>query len=342
MAWLATLAGGLSILPVMWMMTKLALRFPRRTLVVFTREIFSGKKEGIAGKIISFPVVLFYVLLWFLFMASAARTFGNVMKSAVLRETPLEVLIATLLLATFFMILVEVEVIARFNEVVFPLILVPLFVIVFLSFQNIRVTNFFPIFAIDGSGFLEAMKASVFSYSGFSIMLIFMAFAQKDKNVSANLTGVAIPAFIYTMIVFSSIAVFGFEELRHLMWPTLELVKTTDFPGLILERVESLFLGVWVAAVFTTVGNLYYVICFSLAQLFQFRNQNAARKWLGLILLPLSYFAAMQPDHVKQLFIWMEYVNYLSLLAFAIPFVLYGIAIVAKKGEDPQNEKRNT
>lgn len=338
MGWLTTLLGGMIILPIMWVITKLTMRFPKMTVVRYTAELLGIEKSRRLGAILSFPILLVYLAVWFLLTASAVRTFGNVITNAVLRETPVEAIIVTLLVAVIFLIFVEVEVLARFNEVVLPLILIPMILIVLLSFQNTDITNVFPLFAISFTDFLSSLKATIFSFTGFTVMLVFMAFAQKKRNVSANLTGIAIPNFIYTMIVFSTIAVFGYEELQHLMWPTLELVKTTDIPGLILERVESLFLGIWVIAVYTTVGNFYYAVCFSIAQMFSFKKQDQARKWIGVLLIPLLYWIALLPDNVNQLFNLRNLLSYFSLVAFIIPFILYLIALIRKKGKEPSTK----
>jgi spore germination protein len=335
MAWLATLIGGIIILPFMWFVTKLALRFPNKTIIDYASNIVGSERFPIIGKVISLPILLVFVLTWLALTTSAVRTFGNAITSAVLRETPIEVIIGTLLAATIFLVFVEVEVLARFNEVVFPLILIPLIIIVFLSLQNTEITNMFPLFEIDIMSFLNSLSTTIFAYTGFTIMLLFMAFAQKEKNVEANLTGIAIPGFIYTLIVFSSVAVFGYEELQHLMWPTLELIKTTDIPGMILERVESLFLAIWVAAVYTTVGNFYYAICFTVAQSLPIRNKDAARKCIAVLILPVLYWVSLQPRNIQQLFNWMDMIGYFSIVGFVIPIILYVIALIRKKGKEP-------
>jgi spore germination protein len=334
-SWLAMLIGTFITVGLMFLITKLALRFPKQTIVEYAPILLGTKKSLLIGKIVSLFALLPILVIWFSAVIFTARTFGEVVISSILPETPLEVIIATMIGLASLLVFYEVEVVARFNEIVFPVILVPILLIVLSSLGNMNITNLLPVFTVDWRSILQGILSSTVAFQGFSIMLIFMAFTQKEANVASNLTGIAIPGFLYIIIVTSSVAVFGYEELELLTWATLELIKTTEVPGLVLERLESAFLGVWVAAVYTTVGNIYYAGCFALSQLIPMKNKNKGRKILAVVLLPLMFWTAMLPHDIFQLFQMSTYLGYLSFFpSLIIPIAFIALAIGRRKGKE--------
>ncbi|HEU5140614.1 MAG TPA: endospore germination permease [Bacillales bacterium] len=341
-AWLSTLCGGVVIFFVMWAITKLGLRFPGKTFVEYTGDLIGIKRSETVGKLVSLPILLFFILMWLAMMVAVVRMFGETIVSAVLPETPLEVVVGIFLLAVWALLIVELEVIVRFNEILLPVIIIPVTFVSILSLQNAELTNIFPMFKIDLFTFLKGVLSQMFAYQGFTIMLIFMAFVQRGKNVRASAVGVALPAFNYILIVFATVAVFGFEELQHLTWPTLELMKSTDFSFFVLERIESAFVAIWVVAVYTTAGNLFYAVCFALAQILPTKKEDTARKWIAFCLLPVTFWLVFIPANVYQLFRWTNYLSYIGLIAFAIPVVLLILAVIRKQGKGGarRHEKR--
>jgi spore germination protein len=241
----------------------------------------------------------------------------------------LEVIIITMFLLAQLLCMHEVEVVARVNELLFPLILFPILFIALASFQKAEWNNIFPLYRASGKALFEGMYEAVYSFSGYEIMLIFFAYAHENNSkVRAGFYGIGIAMFVYTLIVLAGIAVFGFEELQRVSWPTLELVKTTQVPGLILERLESAFLAVWVAAVFTTVANAYYAFVYGLRQLFN-KGIVFQRIVSALMFIPL-FFIALWPQNIVEIFRISSYLGIVSLaLNLGVP-TLYWIVLLAR------------
>ena len=73
-------------------------------------------------------------------------------------------------------------------------------------------------------------------------------------------------------------------------WPTLELMRSFEIPGLIFERFESLLLVIWIMQIFTTFTITYYAAALGMAQLFKKKIHPFI---YGLI--PIIYVIAMVP-----------------------------------------------
>ncbi len=331
--WLAPVLGAvitwLSIAMIAW----LAKKFAGMTFIEYTPHVWGTKHAAWVGKLLGLPWILFFLVFQYLSTAATSRIFGEVVVTAVLLDTPLEAIIITMFLLSLVLCLHEMEVVARVNELLFPIIILPVLFIAIVSFQNAQWNNLLPFFAVSWNEVWMAALETSFSYQGYELMLIFFAFAYPGSNLNkASWFGIGFAALIYILIVFAGIAVFGYEELRRVTWPTLELVKTTQVPGLILERLESAFLGVWVAAVFTTVGNTYYIFVYGVRQLFG-RGIVFQRVIAFVMLIPL-FFISLIPQNIMDVFAMADTIGYLGFAVTTfLPFVYMVIVRLRYRGE---------
>ncbi|MFX6540539.1 GerAB/ArcD/ProY family transporter, partial [Acinetobacter baumannii] len=89
-------------------------------------------------------------------------------------------------------------------------------------------------------------------FQGFFIMTSVIPYMRRpEKAMIAGAFGMFLAGGIYVLTVVAVVAVFGPMETQNLLWPTLELAKTTALPANVLERLDAAFLSVWVTAVFT-------------------------------------------------------------------------------------------
>lgn len=286
---------------------------------------------------LSFPWILLFLTFQYLSTAATTRIFGEVVVTAIFVETPLEVIIISMFLITVMLCLHEPEVVARINELLLPIIVLPLVVIAFASFQQAEWDNLLPIFSTSWKNVFRGGIETAFSYQGYELMLIYFAFAQRGSNpFKATRYGITFSMFVYMLIVLASITVFGHEEIQRLAWPTLELVKTTQMPGLILERLESAFLGVWVAAVFTTTANTYYVVVYGLRQWLG-RGMMFQRIIAALLLIPLFYISLI-PQNVVQLSALTDNLAYMGLIVTTFLPLVYALVTLMRYGRGEHAE----
>jgi len=329
--WFSVILGAIVAMIAVAVITTLNARFPHRGIFSYSAEILSVGRGRAFGRLASIPLLLVFVGSWGFSTVIVARMFGEVVITTVLTQTPLEVIISTMLITAYILTVYGVEVLARVNEILLPIIVVPVLLIAISSFQSTRLYHLFPLHeTIDWVAFLRGVMVSAFAFLGFEVMTVFSEYVQQSsKLMRANLAGIALPGAIYGMIVFSGIAVFGVDELKLLAWPTLELVKVTEVPGLILERMESAFLGVWVAAVFTTSGNLYCATALMIQKMLGLKGHRA----IATILLPVFYWLSMLPQNIHMLFQYQRLSGYLGgVAALIIPLLLLTLAVLRGKG----------
>lgn len=337
--WMSVLVGFLVCMFSVYIIYKLGERFPDQTLVQFCRTLLGSRKHPWVGKVISFPVVMLYIAFWVFVTAAVARTFGEVVVTAVLTNTPLEVIVGSMLLLCFSLSFYNAEVVARVNEVLLLIIVIPVLMISLSAYQTAKMDFIMPLW--PGHHWMNVLKGSLpalTSFLGFEAIMVFNNQLKRDSRMlRSQIYGVAIPGVVYLLIVIAGIMSFGYEELSHQAWPTLELVKSVNVPGLILERLEAVFLGVWVAAVFTTAGNWYYCANRSFSEVF-----GIDKKWPSLFFLIGIYFTAMRLGrNIEELFQVLEMVGYLgAFVCTVLPLFLLLVALVRKlDGRKQQTEE---
>lgn len=319
---LATLLGVIPVALAGLAAIKLSRWFPGRSPVEYS------------PKLLTLPVGWLYsvalLVMKLAMTALAVREFGAVLRTAVLPNTPIEVTITLLLFTTAYFVRHDVQVFARVFEVFFPVMLVPLIIIGLLSLKNARAYYLFPLLGTSWAGLLRGAALASVGYIAYMIALFLLpSLSQPKQAVKAWLTGTALSAFVYMLAVTACLAVFGPEEIKHLIWPTFDLAKNTTVPGFILERPESAFLGIWVAAVFTTVGATYYASLLMISQLFKLRDH----KVMAIPLIPVLYVIAMSPPNIHALY---RIATGWGLFGVALnvggPLLMAGIGLLLTKG----------
>lgn len=331
-------SGGIALLFV-WVLTRFGQRFPGLTLVGYTQKLFTFEHNRRIGRWLSLPFLLIAVGWWVLSVAATLRVFGEAQRSIVFPHTPLWFMLGTMLFVAASVATNRAEVIGRLNELLFPLIVIPLLFIVILGFGNAEWTNVLPLFSMSWGEFWRGILHGASAYLGFSVIAIFMAsYQQPEQAVKSHFIGMGLLIVIYLLVTVATLATFAYEEVEYLMWPTLELVKSIRFPGFILERIESGFLTIWVAAVFTTLANLLTAAVHLISEYLGVRQSH--RLWVMLPLTLIIYILAIWPEDVTETFLFAEYVRNIGIAAAFIMFPVYLITGAMRRVGRVHDEER--
>jgi spore germination protein len=331
--WLVIVLGFLVTLFFTWAISKLIIHIQEQKFALFVVQILSPRKYPWVGKVLGIPLLLVLAVVWLLVSALVSRAFGEVVITAILTNTPLEVLVASMLMVSYYLCMKKEVVVARVNEFLIPMLIIPLLILALLSFQHANAYRLLPLYPVKIQGILPSLAPSIFAFQGYEIILQFSSrYSLKVNYMRANLWGIVIVSVLYLLIVIAGLVVFGYEELQRLTWPTLELVKTVYVPAFIIERMEAIFIGVWVAAIFTTAANYYYAATRLICDLFHIRRGF----YVASALAPLLYFAAMYPRNLFDLNAYLDRLSWLwTGIGSLFPVLLLALSSLRKRGEAP-------
>jgi spore germination protein len=326
---LVTFLGFLLACIGLGLITLLGMRFPKKSIVQYSEDIL-GKWAGRLGSVL---IIIFFAIL----TALTSREFGEVVITSVLRRTPLEVTVIVMLLLAAISSRHNITVFAYIHHFYFPLVVAPALLIIGLSLKNADALNLQPLLGNEPKGiWMGVFTVAALFQGSFVFTVVIPAMRRPDKALKAALWGISIAGGLYIAIVMATVAVFGPEETNQLLWPTLELARTTALPAAILERLDAIFLIVWVTAVFTTLLSSYFLTIYCINQLFRLRDH----KMFSFFLIPIIFILAIIPQNVIQMYQFIEYIGRAGLIiTIAYPSLLLVVAWIRKQREDQREGK---
>ncbi|TVX99017.1 GerAB/ArcD/ProY family transporter [Paenibacillus cremeus] len=308
----------------LWFITKLGMRFPRKSIILYSEDIL-GKWAAWLGSVM---IICFFAVLTSL----AAREFGEVVITSVLKKTPLEVTVIVMLLLAAVFTRTDIVTFVYIHHFYLPVLVGPGLVIVALSLKNADFIYLQPIWGNQPRNIMDGVLTIAALFQGFFVHTIVIPIMRRpERAMLSSIWGLIISGGLYLAIVIAAVGVFGPEETKKLLWPTLELAKTTTLPANVLERLDAAFLAVWVTAVFTTLFSSYYFTIHALSNLLRLKDH----KLFSLFLLPFVFVMAMVPQNVLQMYQIIKIVGKIGLIITIIyPALLLLIALFRKiKGE---------
>lgn len=276
---------------------------------------------------------LFNSLLFIYFTLAISlgfRQFGDVLTAVVFRKTPIEICIVLILLIT--------AVACRRNELkfsyihlfYFPFSFLPFLLIIFILLPRISTLNLQPVLGMNAEHWGGGMiKAAAPYLTTFIITILIPIMSKPSKAMKSGLYGVMLSCFIYLVMVIAVLGVYGTEETKKLLYPTLELSRSLSLGGGVLERFDVIFIVIWFLAVFTTQYSNYYLATYALGKIISVSDLRLTSSFL----LPYLLIIAMLPSHVLVTRIMMNRLEFIGIiLLVGYPLLLLAISLIRKKG----------
>ncbi|GAB6876473.1 GerAB/ArcD/ProY family transporter [Thermaerobacter litoralis] len=311
----ATLLGAVPVAVVLAALNRVAPWMHRRRL--------EHGLETLLGRWPARALLLAYFLYFGTLAAVIARGFAEVVNANVLRNTPVEAIMMPMLFAAVYLVHHRTVTMMRAIELTFPVLLVTLVALALATMGRANLVYVRPQWALGLEPLIRGAAASLFAYSGFGAYLFLLPELEDRPRRHMPWLVAGLVGLIYSMVVFSAVGTFGVIEVQRITWPTIELVKVTQIPGRVFERLESAFLAVWVTAVFTTVGPALFVAAKALQAVLGLQEHRI----LAPMFLPLLYVVALLPTNFAAVSQLLAVLGWISLgLEVLVPLLLWAIA----------------
>lgn len=320
-AWLSMLLATLAGLLIAWITANLSLRFPDKTLFKFL-ELILGRWPG---KLVALSYVWWYIHT----TAEVLRQFGDFMSTIFLAETPIIVIEILIMAIAAYTVRGGLEVFARVNDLILPLILAAVLVMFVLGTPEMDFKRLLPVF-VD-NGIVPVMKGSVMpaTWMGYVVTICVLTPCLNKPQDAYKVAAVSTITFgLYLSIVaVSSIATFGPEVSARWIIPFLNQIRMIHIANF-LDRLEPALMVIWVAGGAVQLSFFYWVAVLGCAQWLGLKDYKPLVLPVGVILLALSIMAH---DSILDLFTlvslyWGPYA--LTLYQAGIPLLLLAVAVI--------------
>lgn len=281
----------------MWAFSGLITAF----IVLRLHRMYPGQNVAEAGERIlgRFPgkVVAGVYCLYYLYVDGIiVREYGEFIVGALLPNTPILVVIGTMIFLCAVTVRGGVEIVGRFADVILPAFFILFLLIIGPIIPDLNADNMLPIM---GEGILPSMEGSLVLQIWFSEMITasFLLPFVSDKNKAGKSMLLSLSAVVLTLVV---------SNLATLLLLG-NLTGTYTYPFLILARfinladffthLESLFMAIWVLGAFVKICVFYYVTVLIAAQWMKLSDFRPIVLPLGFLLTLFSFWVA--PNYQK-------------------------------------------
>lgn len=329
-SWLSvSLFASVSGLAVALVSIGLASRFPQQVFTEYLPQILGG----IPGKILA----AVYTAVFIHYTAVIVNEGSTFLHVAFLRETPVMVLEIIGALAAIYGVYLGIEVIARQNELSWPVWALSLLLILLLVAKEINPDNLKPFLE---NGIMPVIKggAVVSPFRG-EVFLLLMLFPYLNKKQEALKTAgyyVLAQAVLPGIITAVIIGVFGDIVPTYLVFPTYNLARYISLAQF-LERIQTLVVVMWMAGLIVKMAVFYHSAGIAAATTLGLKNYRVTL--LPIVMATVVISRVFYGTHLQLTnFLFKIWPYYGGAVQFLIPALVLLIAIIRKKGEVKHHE----
>ena len=285
--------------------------------------------EFLGGKILKFIVSIIYILFFIFIISSTISGFTYLIKTIYFPNSPILFVILFFIISIIVANSIGFDSIKKISCVIVPLAIAS---IIFIFFNTLNSSTFYrisPILGDDLNTTLFKGLSNLFVFDIITYYYFIMPLLKKKNDFSKITKYTLIIGFIILFLtIISLLTKFPLlntgEEINTLYLLTRS-VEISDF----LQRVDALFILLWVICVFTYTSIVLFWILQISKKLFNIQNEKMLSFPFSFICLGISlflfnsnYFGILKPDLYKYIFI---------SIIFGLGFIVLLFANLKKK-----------
>ncbi|MDI6601830.1 MAG: GerAB/ArcD/ProY family transporter [Thermoanaerobacteraceae bacterium] len=321
-AWISILIGTLQAMIVGFVVIKLGMMYPDKTVVEYSQEI--------VGKFIGKIVGMIFILTYFSIVVIVLREFTMPFQSFVTINIPLLAILILTMILILYAVLKGLKAIGSCSDIVMIFLAVFILLIFIMPIKNIDTLNIKPIIphsiglAVKGS----FISGSFLAEDIIALMLIPYV-NDKGKLMKYNQLAILITGICLSAVVAIEIMAMGYERVSSTIFSTFILLREAQLSQS-MERLEPIAVAMWTGLVFIKLSIYFFI------------TVEGLRQWLGLkdykviayVLSPIVIFLAMLPENISEVLvfpsrIWTPLIY--PIVLFGLPLLLLIIDMIRKK-----------
>ena len=271
----------LTSLPILF----LSSRFSDLTLIQYMEKIF-GK---VIGKIIGMLyVITFARIVVFFFYVSI-----QMIRSAFMMEVPPIVVITILAAICIYISTRKIETLGMASELSGPIAIMAIIIFIALGFSKIDFNLLLPIYK-DSTFWginIGALEISIL-FNDVFILSMLLPNLENKKDMGK----IAIKSNIYSIMIIIIMVIatqgsLGVEQAKHLNFPFLTYIRIVRTYS-IFERIESVFLIVWIIIVLSKIIDYLYIASYGFKQIFGAKDIRKFVYIIAILTSIITYYLA--------------------------------------------------
>ncbi|SDK09977.1 GerAB/ArcD/ProY family transporter [Natronincola ferrireducens] len=318
-AWISIILNGIVICFMTGIIILLSNKFPKHTFLKYASILLT--------KPIAYLIVFLYGVYAILTTALVIRITCEMVNTWFLPRTPM-IVISFVIVSTLVYITKDgLTFVGRFNEIV-VFSIIPFVLLIFPSLSEASILNLRP---VGGSGFINIIKGvppAFYAFAGYEVLfLIYPYISNKNKNnLRYSVLSIAFVTILYTSIVASQIALFGYQEIVGILYPSINYLDVLEFP--IIVRIEIFFTFFWIFAVLGTLTIQYIAGCIAFKSILKTKQISK----FVYILSPIVFVISLIPQNSMEVMEFSGVMGNINIgFGIILPVLLLFMYIVKRK-----------
>ncbi|TMW73905.1 GerAB/ArcD/ProY family transporter [Alteribacter natronophilus] len=329
--WMSVFLGGIGIQLIILLLYALSSRYPEHILF-HAMELIAGR---LTGRLITTAYTIYFITVAILVLV----IYKNIILTWLFPATPGWVIQLLLIISAWYLSREKLHIIVRFYVFVSALFLLVVGVLLF-ALGDLNPLYIFPIGHHGIGPILKGVMAAMQAMLGFSVFMFIFPYIEykkkRDVLKTATFANLFTTAF-YGITVLITMMFFSPPELKLVPQPLLYMLKTFSTP--VIDRLDLIFLAMWIVSVTTSLMTYVYLASLSGAHLLK----GVKRKKLTLWTSGAIFFIAMGPTNNLTISKFAEGVDYFSIvMVIVIPLLLYLLSLIRGKPSSKGGQQHET
>jgi len=254
---------------------------------------FSEKIIKLFNKPIGTIIIIIFCLFCFFMCILTYLNLNNFIHGQFLSKTPTLAIATLCIIAIFYILTKGLNTIAKTGNILFYIAMILFFISFIGLLPFIKIENLKPIFNSHSKNYIEALNCF---YSFNIVPMLFLTIIPKEKINQPKVKKTLILSFLlsaFTMfiVMFSTIASFGYELTSLYKYPEFHVLKNISLMGL-EARIESILIIQCIFDFFMFVVLTIYFIANCIKSVYKFKNINYIYLVLCIIIVIITnYFS---------------------------------------------------
>jgi len=272
-AWLAAVVAFFLGVVFIWLLGRLALNFPEQSIIQYS--------EALLGKWLGKLFSLFYLGAFLLMGFTDLRTYGEVLRTVFLPETPLAVILGSMVVLAVAVVYAGLEPLGRMGDLIFPVFTLATLFTLFFPVLEADFSNLRPVLYHGWQPVLHAaLTPTVITAQYANLTILIPSVNQPQKALRAALYSLLWSSLILVLAAVVVVSLLGADEGAHAAFPVFKMIRAIRVSEF-LERVEVFPIFAWGLGLFITLAINLYSLAKGLSQLCRLQNYRP-------LLLPLA------------------------------------------------------
>ncbi|WP_281884542.1 endospore germination permease [Paenibacillus sp. YYML68] len=318
-AWVSFFFPAVYALLVGYVLTMLAIRFPNKNMYEINTIVF-GRLGGIVANLV------LVIHFWSILMRDL-RAFGKFIGTILLPNTPQEIVLLLFVSILIFYGRTSIEVVARVNELFFPVFFILMLILPLLLSNELNRTLIQPVLTINAQSLTSTSLLGTGWYGDILIAGAFMHTMWSSKQLRSSFRhGIMLSTFLLSIALLMAVLVLGPNIPGNIIYPNYSLVQhihITDF----LDRVDLIILSILFPVSVCKIIYIYLAFLLGISSLVKRREYALINTPAGLWLLLTTLIAFKTTTEV---FSFGNYCSPVFILGYQ-PLLLIGLIALSRR-----------